>query len=586
MQTATYWYEGICPQTGEQLRLPRTREVEAIARSLIAELAAAPQDKAPYRREGKMYGVLLAVDAQGHRHILRAFSGLLGGESELPGWVPPIPGRDRVALQEAKTLAQLEMLKQQIIALKTIPERSHLAELAPTFEQRLREMGDRHRCNKQQRQISREQISSKQDASATESLAAAQAEQEALDEQSRRDGIERRNLKRERKQTLGPLQAAIAQADEQIRALKRQRRELSRQLQAQMHAAYSITNFGGRSQSLASLMPNGLPTGTGDCCAPKLLHCAATQGLKPLAMAEFWWGPSEGAMAQGETAQGETVQGTAQGDKIQGQFYGACADRCQPLMGFLLSGSRAALTPNPSPKAGRGALNQELDAPFSPTREKGAGGMRASDLPVLYEDDHLLAIDKPAGLLSVPGRTGDRQDSVLSRLRNTHPQGAHLTPVHRLDQATSGILLLAKDPDTNRYLCEQFEQRQVQKVYEAILGGSVLLNDGEINLPLWGDPRDRPRQSVHWELGKPSLTRFRVLVREENNKVRIEFFPITGRTHQLRVHAREGLGCVILGDRLYGCTAPVPRLHLHAKCLSFTHFHTGSRVELRSQVPF
>ncbi|NJR69587.1 MAG: RluA family pseudouridine synthase [Synechococcales cyanobacterium CRU_2_2] len=502
------------------------------------------------QREGKMYGVLLAEGPGGDRQVLKAFSGLLNGKAEVLGWVPPILGRDRVARQEVETLAQLEALKQHLMALQWIPERSHWASLAEPFEQRLREMGERHRQAKAQREHQR---------------AAPGAGLEALNQQSRQDGMERRRLKQERDAVLGPLKTAIAQADEQIRQIKRQRKHLSQQLQTQLHQAHVLTNFGGRSQSLAQLLPGGLPTGTGECCAPKLLQAAAAQGLKPIAMAEFWWGASLG-------------------DKVQGEFYGACAERCQPLMGFLLSRSA-------------GVRVGEIVAPLAAT------------LPVLYEDEFLLAIDKPAGLLSVPGRTADRQDSALRRLRQLRPTQT-LIPVHRLDQATSGILLFAKDPQSHSLLSRQFQQRQVEKIYEALvvgpvvgsIAGSIALDaeqsQGEIDLPLWGDPRDRPRQSVHADHGKPSLTRFRLLEHRPaaphlgkmtapaERHTRLELIPITGRTHQLRVHVKAGLGSVILGDRLYGCQAPTDRLHLHAKALSFRHCHTGAWIEVRSQVPF
>jgi tRNA pseudouridine32 synthase / 23S rRNA pseudouridine746 synthase len=203
---------------------------------------------------------------------------------------------------------------------------------------------------------------------------------------------------------------------------------------------------------------------------------------------------------------------------------------------------------------------------------------------IIYEDEYLIAVNKPAGLLSVPGRTIDRQDSVLSRLRQLYPE---IYTVHRLDRDTSGILLLARDKLTYRNLSQQFEQRQTHKIYEAMLGGRIGLEQGSIELPLWGNPLNRPRQQVDFNLGKPSLTKFQVLDRIDGY-TRIEFTPITGRTHQLRVHAADprGLGVCILGDRLYGCQVAVDRLHLHARELSFTHPHTSTRISLQTQCPF
>ncbi len=483
-----------------------------------------------------MYGVLLAETPSGEQQVLKAFSGLMNGNSVVEGWVPPIPGQNQVAFEEARTLAILEAMKQELVVLQRTPERKQYEVLSREFGERLQQLAVHHRERKQERIHQRRMLL---DLSG-EALEVAQQ----LDEQSRRDGIERRQLKQQRDAVLQPLKNLIEQADAQIHDLKQRRKSLSRQLQAQMHANYWLTNFAGESLPLQQIMPGGfMPTGTGDCCAPKLLYYAATHGLKPLSMAEFWWGlPS------------------TNGDKIQGEFYGACAERCQPLMGFLLSGLHQL-----SPLA-------EIDFERS--------------LPILWEDEYLVAVNKPSGLLSAPGRYSDRQDSVLSRLRHLLPDGMALTTVHRLDQDTSGVLLLARDQQTYRHLSLQFQQRRVQKVYEALLAGAMTSEHGVINLPLWGDPDDRPYQKVDWQRGKPSITRFQVIA--VGDHTRIEFFPLTGRTHQLRVHAADprGLGIPILGDRLYGCTHK-ERLHLHAKKLCFEHPHSGKIISLQiQQTPF
>ncbi|MBG1240640.1 RluA family pseudouridine synthase [Nostoc sp. NZL] len=537
--SCSYWYEGRCLESGvgvvrrrHRLRLPRTSTSEAIAHGLMQQLAQNDCSS----REGKMYGILLVELPNGEQRVLKAFSGLLNGCSVVEGWVPPIPGRDKVALEEARTLAQLDAIKQEILNLKQLTERQQYETLSEEFEQQLQVMSDRHRYCKHQRQEKRQQICN------TLTPEALTIALEQLDEESRQQGIERRQLKRQQNAVLQPLKQLIAATDARISELKQQRKELSRQLQAQMHATYSLTNFSGRSLSLQQLMPGGSPTGTGDCCAPKLLHYAATHNLKPLAMAEFWWGAS-----------------SVNQDKIQGEFYGACAERCQPLMGFLLSGLK------PKPPAPRGEVT----------------------LPIIYEDEWLIAVNKPTGLLSVPGRYRDRQDSVLSRLRHLLADGMALISVHRLDQETSGILLLARDRQTHRQLSQQFQQRQVHKVYEALLSGTVTVNQGVIDLPLWGDPENRPYQKVDWQHGKPSLTHFQVMARE-GDYTRVEFTPVTGRTHQLRVHAadRRGLGVTILGDRLYGCCVVTSRLHLHARELRFEHPQLNETIHLNVKTPF
>jgi tRNA pseudouridine32 synthase/23S rRNA pseudouridine746 synthase len=539
---------------------------EAIAKSLMQHLG----NNDRYSTEGKMYGILLVELPTGEQRVLKAFSGLLNGHSKVEGWVPPIPGRDLVALEETRTLAELEAIKQELISLKQLPLREQYETLCREFEQQLQEMSDRHRDCKHQRHEKRQILCE----TLTEEALTVALEQ--LDAESRQHGIERRILKRQHNEVLQPLKARIEAADARIRELKQQRKALSGQLQAQMHAAYSLTNFSGQSLSLQQLRPGGSPTGTGDCCAPKLLHYAATQGLKPLAMAEFWWG----------------VSSTNQ-DKVQGEFYEACAERCQPLMGFLLSGLR----PNPpapfptreggvrSPSPCRGGVWGEGGVKSPSPRRGGVWG--EVGLPILYEDEWLIAVNKPAGLLSVPGRYHDTFDSVLTRLRHLLPEGIAIAAVHRLDQETSGILLLARDRQTHRQLSQQFQQRQVHKVYEAVLSGSVTIDRGAIELPLWADPQNRPYQKVDWHNGKPSLTCFQVIAKEADY-TRVEFIPLTGRTHQLRVHAADfrGLAVPILGDRLYGCRAIASRLHLHAREVCFEHPQSGQTLHLLAQTPF
>ncbi|MCY7322364.1 MAG: RluA family pseudouridine synthase [Phormidesmis sp. CAN_BIN36] len=522
----TYWYEGYCPQRGEWLRLPRTSFVEAIAKGLMRSLCES--------QEGKMYGVLLVETSSGEQRVLKAFSGLLNGNKIVEGWVPPIPGRDRVAFEEAHTLATLDSIKQELIALQKLPERSQYELLFQEFQTQLSEITSRHNQRKNERQQQRQRLIE----IAAESLEIAL---EKLDEQSRRDGLDRRQLKRQQNSELQPLKFLIKQADNRVCELKQQRKSLSRQLQTQMHNHYWLTNFAGKSLSLQQLMSgSSMPTGTGDCCAPKLLHYAATHDLKPLAMAEFWYGAS-----------------SVNEQKIQGEFYGACAERCQPLMGFLLSGlpQRAAIT-----------ITQTLT--------------------IIYEDEWLIAVNKPTGLLSIPGRYRDVQDSVLSRLRYLLPNGESLIAVHRLDRDTSGILLLVRDRQTHSQLSQQFEHRRVHKVYEAVLNGSVTQEEGVIDLPLWGDPHDRPIQTVDRQRGKPSVTYFKRIA-QIGNLTRMEFSPVTGRTHQIRVHAadRRGLGVAILGDRLYG-DASDDRLHLHARELSFEHPHSKQTLQLTIDTPF
>ncbi|MGF1571010.1 MAG: pseudouridine synthase [Nodosilinea sp.] len=525
-----YWYQGYDPRTGGQHSLPRTAQAKALARGLIEQLKQAPWSQ----REGKMYGVLLVQTADGQPWVLKAFSGTWPDTSPGKGWVPALSAEQRVDLQAAYTRAQLSEIKAQLLVLQGIAERQTYAQAVAELDQQRQMLNQVHQQRKQARNRQR---SAHQSRLTGEALALAEHN---LDQASRRDKAELRAFKQTQHQRLGPLEAAIQAADAEIAALRRQRRDLSRQLQTALHATYTLTNFAGETRTLQELASTGsLPTGTGDCCAPKLLQFAARHGLKPLALAEFWWGP-------------------AASDKQPGQFYGACQERCQPIMGFLLGGLSAVAVSTPT-----------------------------SPLPILYEDEYLVVVNKPAGLPSVPGRYTDSQDSVLTRLRHTRPDGDQLRPVHRLDQATSGVLVLALTPETQRQLCQQFEQRQVAKTYLAILDGHPTQLEGTITLPLWGNPAERPRQSVDWTRGKPSQTRFQV-IDQAATSTRVRFFPITGRTHQLRVHAAHpmGLNTPILGDCLYGRGTPAPRLYLHAENIEFTHPDTHRQIIVKANTPF
>jgi tRNA pseudouridine32 synthase / 23S rRNA pseudouridine746 synthase len=508
-----YTYQGRCPRSGQWLELPRTNDSETIARQLMVELG----EDLP---EGKMYGVLLGHQPDGKSVVLKAFSGLWHGQSNYPGWVPPIPGRQQVAVLEVETLATLNSIAHQLQAIQSSPLYQEYQDQLAASQQSRNQLNTTLQSNRQERQRQR--------------TLHPELEQ-TLDRASRQDSSAKRRLKEYWQQILHPLEIGVAELKQQAESLRQQRRTLSRQLQNQMHSTATLTNFNGESLSLQALRPSGMPTGSGDCCAPKLLHYAASHGIEPISMAEFWWGP-------------------ASGDKQPGQFYPACIDRCQPLMGFLLSG-----------------LSAHLRTTWLPS------------LTIIYEDEYLLAIDKPAGLLSVPGRYG--QDHVIQRLQQQLSSDIIFYPVHRLDRDTSGLLLLAKDLNSYQKLAAAFASGGVQKIYHGVVAGKIDILSGTIDLPLIADLSDRPRQRVDWKQGKPSRTHFRVLS-HSNRYSRLEFQPVTGRTHQLRVHALYGLGLPLLGDRLYSDDIISERLHLHAHHLLFSHPHFENEMVLRSATPF
>ena len=333
-----------------------------------------------------------------------------------------------------------------------------------------------------------------------------------------------------------------------IEALKEERKQRSIALQQWIFEQFRLRNARGEEQDIYSIFTQTAhrnpPAGTGECAAPKLLQYAYLNNLQPLAMAEFWWGDSP----KGEI-------------RRHGHYYPACRHKCEPILSFMLQGLE--VEPNP-------LLTSNTDA---------------TQLETVYEDDYLLVVNKPAGMLSVPGKTG--QASVLTLLQERYPDATGPILVHRLDMATSGLLLAAKDKDTHALLQKQFEGRTVKKRYIALLEGIPQAEPkGFIRLPLRPDFDNRPLQMVCYEYGKPAVTRYEIMD-TENDRTRMAFYPETGRTHQLRVHAAhpEGLNCPIVGDPLYG--QPAERLYLHAERLEFRHPVTDNRMlRIKKEAPF
>lgn len=307
-----------------------------------------------------------------------------------------------------------------------------------------------------------------------------------------------------------------------------------------------FVNSLGEKKSLAELFEGKrLPDGIGECAATKLVQFVVKNQLMPLAMAEFWWGASPP-------------------DKIRhhGQFYPACRGKCRPVLPFLLK--RYDVAPPPP----LGQYTNDDEAP-----------------EVIYEDEHLVVVNKPHGLLSVPGK--EIHDSVLTRLQKRYPEATGPLLLHRLDLSTSGLLLAAKTSEVHKALQQQFQQRTIEKRYVAVLS-KVLpenQNQGTIELPLRVDLDDRPRQLVCSAYGKHAKTHWEVIARD-NNSTRVYFYPVTGRTHQLRIHAahKNGLNAPIEGDELYGDGKG--RLKLHAERLCFTHPITSECVDVQADVPF
>lgn len=498
-------------------------EVEGVAPGIGAEALEGP-------RGGTMLGVLVVRGPEGLGY-LRAFAGEVAGQVLLPGWAPPMFDPQAYAARRAEGEAALARLEarakeaapdqeMQFILRKTAAWRAEL-------EAGLDALRAEARAAKARRRAARE--------------GASEAARARLDDESRHHNARLAERRRGFRAQLARLGADERRARRRAEAWARLRRVLSTRLLLALQATYRVPGPRGAQVSLREAFGGAPPGGAGDCAGAKLFAVARVEGLEPVALAETWWGPPPRG-----------------GGRVDGALYPACRGKCGPLLGYML----ADLEVGAPVRAG----------PVAPPADAG--------LEVLYEDEAILAVDKPAGLLSVPGRSC--QDSAQTRLRARFPE---LKAAHRLDQDASGVLVLAKNPEALRWLHAEIAGRRVEKAYEAVLDGEVEGEAGLVELAFRLDPEDRPRQVYDPARGKLGRTRWQVLARAPG-RTRVRFEPITGRTHQLRCHAAHplGLGAPIVGDRLYG--RPGPRLLLHAVAFRIPHMGDGRGIEVRSTAPF
>lgn len=486
---------------------------------------------------GKMFGVLLVRNAAGELGFLAAFSGLLGGSNRQPYFVPPV--FDFLDPQGffKKGEAQLTEMNRQVAALKEseayLKAHELLTAVSGEAEEELSHMKEEFRKARLRREERR-----------------ATATPEELQLLNRESQFQKAELKRREKAWAGRMAECRALVEEQeaaLTALKQERKRLSEQLQQQIFRNFTFRNALGEEQNLQQIFCEAgrgePPAGAGECAAPKLLQYAYLNGMQPLAMGEFWWGDSP--------------RGVLRED---GRFYPSCTSKCKPILGFMLQG----LEVEPDPVVREAFAHSEVE--------------------VIYEDEYLAAVYKPAGMYSVPGKD-EAVSSVLSWAQNRYSDSDSPLLVHRLDMHTSGLLLIGKTKEAHAALQQMFERHQIRKTYIAVLDGIVPQDEGLIRLPLRPDIEHRPMQMVDPVHGKLAVTRYRVLERS-GQTTRIAFFPQTGRTHQLRVHAAhpDGLGCPIRGDQLYG--RPSDRLYLHAEQVQLAHPVTGQRLTLKVPVPF
>ena len=577
-----------------------------LAAEEVKEYIASRKEWQEELASGKMFGVLIVQTDNGITNneenqigYLAAFSGNLGGKNLHPYFVPPV-----YDLLQPEGFFKIE--EEQISAINI----------------RIRELenSSSYLDSKEKWKIETEQAKAVLNQAKAELKMAKEAreirrqsspelseeEQASLIRESQYQKAEYKRLEKEWKKRLEELETEVRHFDIEIERLKTERKERSAALQRKLFEQFQMLNAQGEVKDLYTIFEQTVqkvpPAGAGECALPKLLQYAYLHQLKPLAMAEFWWGDSP----KNEI-------------RHHGYCYPSCKGKCEPILQHMLQG-----------------LEVDENPLLNPVHEE-------EELEIVFEDEWLLVVNKPAGMLSVPGKAEDR-DSVYHRLKKKYPEATGPMIVHRLDMATSGLLLVAKTKEVHQDLQAQFANRSIKKRYVAVLDGAIIKteketkpiaekaillaketvstkktakaertgNTGRIELPLCLNPLDRPRQMVSSEHGKEAITEYQIIseseritsesentfnesnridesernINESRKYTRIVFYPLTGRTHQLRVHAAhpEGLGCPILGDELYGKKAD--RLYLHAEYIEFRHPIYGDILCIQKEADF
>ena len=489
--------------------------------------------------QGKMFGVLIVQTEDGSIGYLTAFSGILAGKNIHPYFVPPVydllqpQGFFKIEEENISAInRRIHRLKED---KKYIDLRSNLTQTTQSAQDALSIAKIQLKEAKDKRELLRKtgQLDAKEEAD--------------LIRESQFQKAEYKRLERSWKDKIASLQVEAGNWEKQIQELKAERKVRSAALQQQLFEQFRMLNYRGEAITLCDIFEQTVhktpPAGAGECAAPKLLQQAYLHHWKPIAMAEFWWGNSP----KNEV-------------RHHGYYYPACKGKCEPILRHMLQG---------------------LEVEANPMQQEAERGNEK--LNIVYEDQWLLIINKPAGMLSVPGK--ERQTSIYDLAREAYPEAEGPMIVHRLDMATSGLLIIAKDKKTHQHLQAQFKNRSIRKKYIALLDGIVPEDEGTIELPLCPNPLDRPRQMVDTQYGKPAITYYQVLERTDKY-TRIAFYPHTGRTHQLRVHAAHpsGLHCSIIGDELYG--KKDKRLYLHAESIEFTHPVNGQSMCITEKADF
>ncbi|MCL7762373.1 RluA family pseudouridine synthase [Polaribacter sp. Z014] len=484
---------------------------------------------------GKMFGVLIVKNKQNEIGYLAAFSGKLADKSLPEKFVPPVFNMRTEGSFYIKGEKEIDQINAQLSLLK---KDENYLKLKKSFLKISKEIEtdlvlERKKLKLQKKDRKARKTTGQSNLNEVDFNAL----NKKLVQESFNDQFYYKELVIYYEDKIDKKRTELTLFEDKIASLKKDRKEKSNYLQQTLFSKYAFLNKEKEERNLLDIFNNPAikpPAGSGECSAPKLLQHAFLNEYTPISMAEFWWGISPNSAIRKHK-----------------NFYPACQGRCKPILTHMLEGI---------------AMDENLL--LENLAEK-------QELEIIYEDDVLLVVNKPTEFLSVPGK--DISDSVYTRIKEKYPDATGPLIVHRLDMSTSGILLLTKTKEANKVLQSQFINRTVKKRYVALLDGNLTEEKGKIKLPLRVDLDDRPKQLVDFVHGKNAETDWKIIKRE-NGKTRVHFYPITGRTHQLRVHAahKKGLNTPIIGDDLYGNKEN--RLHLHAEFIEFSHPTTHKKM--------
>lgn len=484
---------------------------------------------------GKMFGVLIVKNKQNEIGYLAAFSGKLADKSLPNKFVPPVFNMRTEGSFYIKGELEIDAINAELGKLKEDKNYLNLKEAVKKATKEIED--DLAFQRKRMKLFKNNRKAQKRNAVSTLNEQEFIELTKKLTQESYNNQFFMKELQEYYQDKLEKISKEFLVIENRIASLKKERRDKSNYLQQTLFSKYAFLNKQKELENLLDIFNDPAikpPAGSGECSAPKLLQYAFANDLTPITMAEFWWGISPNSAVRQHK-----------------NYYPACQSRCKPILTHMLKG-----------------LDLEDNLLLENLSEK-------QELEIIYEDDVLIAVNKPSEFLSVPGK--EIKDSVYSRIKEKYPEATGPLIVHRLDMSTSGILLLTKTKEANKILQSQFINRTIKKRYVALLDGILSEESGKIKLPLRVDLDDRPKQLVDFTYGKPAETDWKI-INKENGKTRVHFYPITGRTHQLRVHAahKNGLNSPIIGDDLYG--KKENRLHLHAEFIEFLHPSSNKKM--------